>query len=115
MSDELEFEVWHLAQQSCGASAFVRLIEEAVDGFERRPGYDPLVRMHASGIGMMGVRVLRRVLTRRGIDAGPSAGYVELRSRLKTHLRNQLQWHLVKGDLSTDEMKADQLGRDVGL
>lgn len=115
MEDEIEFEVWRSVQQECGASAFVRIVEEAVGSFKRDPGYDPIVRLHASGIGAEGIRVLRNVLKRRDIYAGPSASYVEIRSRLRVHLRHQLQRHLVESGRATDEMKVDHLGRDLGL
>jgi len=115
MEQKLEWDVWHLAQQACDTAAFVRLIEAAVGSFKRDPGFDPTVRLFASGIGTEGVRVLRDVLKRRDIYAGPTAGYVELRSRLKMHLRRHLQWHLIEMGLATDEMKDDYLGRDLGL
>lgn len=115
MEDDLELEVWRLAQRTCGTAAFVRLIEKGVDSFKRNPGYDPLLRLHISGIGAQSTRVLRDVMTRRDLYAGPSASYVELRSRLKAHLRQQLQRHLVESGRATDEMKDDHLGRDLGL
>lgn len=115
MAEELELEVWRSAQQACDAAAFVRLVDEAVGSFKREPGFDPTVRLHASGIGTESIRVLRDVLERRDIYAGPTAGYVEVRSRLNMHLRDQLQLHLMKVGLASDEMKADQLGRDLGL
>lgn len=115
MEDELEIKIWRTPQQACDAPAFVRLVEEAVGSFKRDPGFDPSVRLHASGIGTESVRVLRDVMKRRDIYAGPFVDYVELRSRLRMHLRNQLQLHLMKVGLATDEVKADQLGRDLGL
>lgn len=115
MEDEIELKVWRLAQQTSDSVAFVRLVEEAVGSFKRDPGFDPIVRLHASGIGVDGIRVLRDVLKRRDIYAGPTAGYVELRSRLNMHLRDQLQLHLMGSGQATDEMKDDQLGRDLGL
>ncbi|AWM92269.1 hypothetical protein DJ564_16265 [Pseudomonas sp. 31-12] len=115
MEQELELEVWRLAHRTCGTPAFVRLIEKGVDSFRRNPGYDPSLRLHASGIGVDSIRVLREVLKRRGIYAGPTAGYVELRSRLNLHLRGHLQLHLMEAGRATEEMKADQLGRDLGL
>ncbi|MHA6130595.1 hypothetical protein ACX3YD_31280 [Pseudomonas fluorescens group sp. PF-1] len=115
MGEELEWKVWRLAQQTHDTAAFVRLLEEAVGSFKRAPGFDPSVRMHTSGIGVECIRVLQDVLKRRDIYAGPSADYVELRSRLRMHLRDQLQMHLMKSGQASDEMKEDQLGRDLGL
>lgn len=115
MENELEFKVWRSAQQACDAVAFVRLVEDAVDSFKRIPGLDPIVRLHASGIGAESIRVLRDALKRHDIDAGPFASYVELRSRLRMHLSYQLQWHLVKSGLATDEIKEDQLEKNLGL
>jgi len=59
--------------------------------------------------------VLRDVLKRYDIYSGQAEGYVELRSRLKVHLRGHLQLHLMEAGQATEEMKADQLGRDLGL
>jgi hypothetical protein len=115
MEDELEIKVWRTAQQAYDMAAFVRLVEEAVSSFKRDPGFDPALRLHASGIGVEGIRVLRDVLKRRDIYAGPTAGYVEIRSRLRVHLRHQLQWHLMDSGQATDEMRDDYLGRDLGL
>ncbi|MHA6234017.1 hypothetical protein [Pseudomonas fluorescens group sp. PF-69] len=115
MGEELEWKVWRLAQQTHDTAAFVRLLEEAVGSFKRAPGFDPSVRMHASGIGVECIRVLQDVLKRRDIYAGPSVDYVELRSQLKMHLRDFLQQHLVKGDFATDELNDDLLCRDLGL
>lgn len=115
MEQDIELEVWRLAQQTCDTMVFVGLIEKAIDGFKRNPGYDPLLRLHISWIGEQGIRVLRDVMTRRDLYSGQSASYVELRSRLKNHLRNQLQCHLVAVGQATDNMQDDQLGRDLGL
>jgi hypothetical protein len=38
-----------------------------------------------------------------------------LRSRLKHHIRCQLQQYLVSAGHSTEEMRQDQLPRDLGL
>lgn len=118
MESELESNVWRTVQQTCDAATFLQLIEQAVDSFKRPPGFDPLVRLHASEIGQPGIRVLQDVLRRRGVDAGLStdvSGYLGLRSRLKEHLRYQLQWYLVERGLAVDELKEDLLGRELGL
>lgn len=115
MEEELELKIWRLAQQAWDAVAFVRLVEDAVGSYKRYPGFDPTVRLYSSGIGVECIRVLRDVMKRHDIYAGPSADYVELRSRLRMHLRDQLQLHLMGAGQASDEMKDDQLGRDLGL
>ncbi|TPG73728.1 hypothetical protein EAH74_32665 [Pseudomonas mandelii] len=118
MHSELESQVWLSVQQTGDATAFEALIQRAVDSFKRHPGFDPLVRLHASDIGPLGIQVLREVLRRRGRhpdSCDDVAGYLELRSRLKDHLRCQLQWYLVKGGHATEEIQEDQLHRDLGL
>ena len=118
MNRELESEVWLSAQQACDALTFEALIQRAVDSFKRHPGYDPLVRLHASDIGPLCAQVLRAVLRQRGLDPESCIdvpGYLELRSRLKDHLRSQLQWYLVKGGHATEVIQEDQLHRDLGL
>lgn len=118
MHSELESQVWLTVQQVCDAVTFEALLLRAVDSFKRSPGHDPVQRLHASDIGQSGVQILRDVLHRRGIRLEHGAdlpGYLELRSRLKHHIRCQLQQYLVSGGYSTEEMLQDQLARDLGL
>ncbi|WP_019579777.1 hypothetical protein [Pseudomonas mandelii] len=115
MNRDLELNVWRVAQQRFAGSAFLQLIEDAVSHYKRAPGFDPPDRLHASEIGLPGIEVLREVLERHGFDAGPPRSYVEIRSRLRAHLSYQLQWHLVSVGQATDDMKEDQLGRDLGM
>jgi len=115
MQDELESQVWLLVQKTCDQPKFAQLIDDAVCSYKREPGLDSLVRLHASSIGLNGVRTLHEVMQLRGFDAGGTEGYVELRQRLKTHLRDQLQWHLVMSELAGDEIKENQLEKDLGL
>lgn len=115
MEDEIESQVWRTAQQACSKVSFARLLEEAVASFKRVPGLDPIVRMHASGIGSESIRVLRDALKRHHIDAGQTESYVALRSRLRMHLRDHLQLHVMKIGFASGAMKADQLDRDLGL
>jgi hypothetical protein len=86
MDDEIEFKVWRSAQQACDPATFERLLEEAVGSFKRYPGFDPVVRLHASWIGVKNIRVLRDVLKRCDMYAGPSVDYIELRLRMRMHL-----------------------------
>lgn len=115
MEDEIESQVWRTAQQACSKVSFARLLEEAVASFKRVPGLDPIVRLHASRIGAESIRVLRDALKHHDIDAGPTESYVELRSRLRIHLRDHLQLHVIKMSFASDELKADLLERDLGL
>jgi hypothetical protein len=115
MHDELESRVWLSVQAACDKAALAQLIENAVASFQRIPGYDPLVRLHASDIGPLGLQLLRDALKLRSLDTCISDSYVELRYRLKIHLRDQLQWHLVQTGRAVDEMKEDQLAKDLGL
>lgn len=115
MNRGLESNVWRMAQQQCAGPAFLQLIEDAVSRYKRVPGFDSSDRLHASDIGSTGIEVLRDVLERHGLFSGPPGTYVEIRSRLRAHLSCQLQWHLVSAGQATDEMKEDQLGRDIGL
>jgi hypothetical protein len=115
MNRDLESNVWRMAQQRCAGSAFLQLIEDAVSRYKRVPGFDSSDRLHASEIGLACFEVLRDVLERHGFYSGPPGSYVEIRSRLRAHLSYQLQWHLVSAGQATDEMKEDQLSRDIGL
>ncbi|VVN78695.1 hypothetical protein [Pseudomonas fluorescens] len=118
MHSELESQVWRLVQQACDATMFDALIQHAVDSFKRPPGFNPLVRLHASDVGQLGLQTLREVLHSRGVRSEATLerpDCLQLRSRLKDHIRWQLQEYLVRGGYSTEEMQEDQLGRDLGL
>jgi hypothetical protein len=115
MHSELEFQVWRLVQKLFDTPAFERLIQEAVDSYKGAPGFDPLMRLDTSHIGLLGVQILRKVLHHHDADVGVSDNYVEIRSRLKTHIAYHLQWHLMKNGHAIDEMKEDYLSKDLGL
>ncbi|WP_025109741.1 hypothetical protein [Pseudomonas sp. H1h] len=118
MHRELESVVWLLVQEACDAAAFEALIQQAVDSFKREPGFDPLVRLHTSDIGAVGVRVLAKALLQRGFKIEPFTdvcGYLQLRSRLSDHICSSLQEYLVNGGFATEEIQEDQLARDLGL
>jgi hypothetical protein len=115
MDREHELAIWRSVYETCGALTFVCLVEEALDHYKRIPGLDWPTRLHVSEVGLPCVQTLRRVLSIRGLDTSTSESYIEIRSRLKDHLCQQLQWHLVVNDQASDEMKDDQLGRDLGL
>lgn len=55
------------------------------------------------------------MLRSRGIRSDDLLGYLELRSRLKDHIHCKLLWHLVEGGHAGEEMREDQLYRDLGL
>jgi len=118
MHSKLESVVWLTVQKVCDAAAFEALIRQAVDRFKRDPGFDPLVRLHVSDIGTLGIQVLGAELRHRGHDHQNFAGtsdYIQLRSRLRDHLYNELQWYLLTGGHAGEEIQVDQLERDLGL
>lgn len=118
MHSEIESFVWLSVQKVCDAAEFEALIRQVVDRFKRDPGFDPLVRLHVSDIGPFGIEVLGAILRNRGhhhenIDG--ASGYLQLRSRLREHLCNELQGYLVTGGHATEEVQVDLLERDLGL
>ncbi|MGE8068848.1 hypothetical protein [Pseudomonas sp. NPDC089569] len=115
MHNELESHVWLLVQKTCDQSMFAQLIDDAVCSYKRKPGLDTLVRLHASDVGLTCIRTLQDVLKLHGIDVGNSESYIELRLRLKTHLRDHVQWYLVENGIAGDALKDDQLAKDLGL
>lgn len=115
MYRERESAIWRSVYETCGAPTFVRLIEEALDSYKCVPLVDWPTRLHVSEAGLPCVQVLQGVVSSRGLYASISENYIEIGSRLTNHLSQQLQWHLVVNDLSTDDMKEDQLGIDLGL
>jgi len=48
-------------------------------------------------------------------DAAQSDEYVNVRSRLRTHLRRHLQWQLMQSWKSVDEATEPYFAEDLGL
>ncbi|WP_397453654.1 hypothetical protein [Pseudomonas sp. NA-150] len=117
MDIDLENQVWKTATQVYGLTALQHLLEEAIDSFKRPPGLDDRERFYSSNIGALELEVLRRVLGRPRGPTTPSSGdgYVEIRSRLRTHIRRYLQWHLLQSSHASNEMMEDYLSVDLGL
>ena len=115
MYTERELAIWRSVYETCGASTFVRLIEESLDSYKRVPIYDWPTRLHVSEVGLPCAQVLLVVVSSRGLYASISRNYIEIGSRLTKHLGQQLRWHLVVNGLATDDMKEHQLGIDLGL
>lgn len=116
MHSELESVVCLSVQKAYDATAFESLIQRTVDSFKRDPGFDPLVRLHASETGSLGLQLLKAVLRQRGLHLEPCVdvpGCLQLRSRLRDHLRSEFQCYLVEGGHATEEIQEDQLGRDL--
>lgn len=118
MQSDLETKVWCLVQETCDTETFTSLVQRAFDTFNRTPGYDPVVRIYGSDVGLQGLLILRDSSLRNGTRlkyCSEAPPYIEVRSRLKAHLRCQLQSYLLQVGRATDEMKEDQLDRDLGL
>lgn len=115
MYRERDLAIWCSVYETCGVIEFVRLVEEAVTTYNRVPIYDWPSRVTVSVLGLPCVQVLQSVVNSRGLYDSISEDYFEIGSRLTNHLSQHLQRHLVDNEMATEDMKEDQLCRDLGL
>jgi hypothetical protein len=106
MDREHELAIWRSVYETCGAPTFVSLVEEALGSYKLAPGLDWPTRLHVSEVGLPCVQALRGELSIRGLDTSTSDNYIEIRSRLKDHLCQQLQLHLGGNHRTLKEWKA---------
>lgn len=115
MESTIEERVWRMATRLLG-SHMQTCLEDALETFKRVPGFDELTRLHGSEVGEEGACALRNALTARGIrHRGAAGGYVEIRSRLRLHLRRHLQSKLIQAGKATEAMSEDYFAHDLGL
>lgn len=115
MYRERDLAIWCSVYETCGATAFVRLVEEAVATYSRVPIYDWPIRVDVPELGLPCAQILQKVVSGRDLYASVLDNYIEIGSRLTNHLSQHLQRHLVANEMATDDMKEDQLFRDLGL
>ena len=111
-----EGRIWRKAADVFG-TGLQKLLEEGLNSFKRQPGLDHPMRLHVSYIGTSGMQALRAAMTAHvaATDAAHSDHYVNVRSRLRTHLRRHLQWELIQSGKSVDEATEDYFAEDLGL
>ena len=116
MDIDLEGRIWRKAAEVFGAG-LQELLEEGLYSFKRQPGLDHPMRLHVSHIGTSGMQALRGAMTSHiaATDAAQSDEYVNVRSRLRTHLRRHLQWQLMQSSEFADEAGEDYFAEDLGL
>ncbi len=115
MYRERDLAIWCSVYETCGATEFVRLVEEAVTTYNRVPIYDWPTRVDVPELWLPCAQILQKVVSGRDLYASVSDNYIEIGSRLTNHLSQHLQRHLVDNEMATDDMKEDQLFRDLGL
>jgi len=117
-SSDIDFEgrIWREAADVFGAG-LQKLLEEGLNSYECQPGLDHPMRLHVSHIGTFGMQALRIAMTAHlaATDAAQCDKYVNVRSRLRTHLRRHLQWQLMQSGKSVDEATEAYFAEDLGL
>jgi hypothetical protein len=113
---DIERRIWRKAAEIFGAG-LQSILEEALRSFKRQPRLDEPTRIHASQISPVGLQALGDAIAGCNAYAHPcgGAGYLDIRSRLRSHLSRHLQWQLMQVLESDDELSEDYLATDLGL
>ncbi|WP_152343443.1 hypothetical protein [Pseudomonas syringae] len=112
---DLEALIWKQAAHVFGAN-LTQIISAALDVFKREPGLDDLNRMYESVIGRDAFAALAAaMLPGRGEESTPYDGIIEIRSRMRWHLRTHLLRKLVADGVATAQMRDSLFSSDLGL
>ena len=93
MDSDVERLVWEKASEAYGDS-LGSILNEALAGYNRSPGFDELTRLYPSTVGDGALAILTQALSRRSPNdyVERSRLYVELRSPLRSYLT----WYLLR-------------------
>jgi len=116
LDNDFEGRIWRKAADVFD-TGLQKLLEEGLNSFKRQPGLDHPMRLHVSHIGTSGMQALRAAMAAHiaVTNSAPSDEYVNVRSRLRTHLRRHLQWQLMQSGEFADEAGEDYFAEDLGL
>ena len=111
-----EGRIWRKAADVFG-TGLQNLLEEGLNSFKRQPGLDHPMRLHVSNIGTSGMKAFRAAMTGHIApkDTAQSVEYVNVRPRLRTHLRRHLQWELMQSGEFADEVGEAYFAEVLGL
>ncbi|WP_042156924.1 hypothetical protein, partial [Pseudomonas plecoglossicida] len=96
LDGDVERLVWERSLQVYG-ELLSEVLDQALAGYTRAPGFDDLTRLYAETAGHAGLVMLRQALIDRWPygEFGHSESCIELRSRLRSHLSQHLLRRLV--------------------
>lgn len=116
MDPLVEHEVWRLTQEHFPVE-MDNLLERALGGYRRSPGYAGLTRIHPEQIGEEGIKALIRAVSKHPHSHAEIGfpGYVELRAPLRAHLCRYLQRFLIDHSRATEPVLEAYLAVEVGL
>jgi hypothetical protein len=116
LENDIEGRIWRKAGEVFG-TGLQSILAEALRSFKRQPGLDEPTRIHASQISPFGLQMLGDAMAacHGDVNAPGDIGYLNIRSRLRAHLRRHLQWQLMHVLESGDELSEDYLATDLGL
>lgn len=116
MDSKVEKLVWNMALEVYGDSLSL-IVSEALVGYKRSPGFDELARLYQGTAGYQALSILTEALKRRwpNYRLAHSAEYVELRFRLRSHLREYLLRRLVLDGAGAPVLMDAHFAGDLGV
>ncbi len=116
MASDVERLVWERASEVYSDS-LGPILNEALAGYNRSPGFDELTRLYRSTSGDWAMAILTEALERRWPNdiVERSGLYVELRSRLRSYLREYLLRKIVLEGRGTLVLRDALFAGDVGV
>lgn len=116
MGGSVEERVWERAWEVYGDSLAL-VLDDALAGYSRSPGFDELTRVHYNTVGREGLQLLTQALGRRwpSNSGGQSDLYVEIRARLRSHLHEYLLRRIVLERQETPDLRDALFAGDVGV
>lgn len=104
--DDVERLVWSRASEVFG-DALIPILSEALAGYKRASGYDVMTRVYENTVGVQALMALKHALRlhRPCNEIEQREGYVELRSRLRSHLGNYLLHKIVLEEKGTPALR----------
>ena len=116
MKIDVERLMWEKVWRAYGGS-LAMILRQALMGYKRTPGLDDLTRLYPSTVGHQGLLMLKAELMLRWPNEhfGHSDWCVELRSRLRSHLNQNLLRRLVHEYPDTPALRDALFAVDVGV
>lgn len=113
MKVDQEALLWRRAEAHYG-SLLGSMVKRAVASFRRRPGVNPLTRIHESDVGAGAFAVFTSVLPQAGVP--PSTGrFIHIREQLRSHVNYYVLEKLVSDQAESPSLRDALFSIDLGL
>ncbi len=111
---DLETSIWRRAAHAYHQT-LAEVIREGLNTYKRSPGIDDSTRLYEAAVGHHAFLLLRGAMLAKYGEHTLGPGYVELRSRLRWHIRTHLLRQLVADGFATTQMRDSLFASDIGL